>query len=588
MRKAIVFIIAILLILTACDKEEEGNPRPKQLNATDGFAVGCIHIDFEKDPNVNSVILERREKGSENWQVITGTGLTSFDENHGYPNTGMPPGKVFEYRIKNDWPEDAEYSEIDEGYAYDIIPVTEIEITSNVQWDNRTINTLIWNEANNGTFINESEIYFDIYRSEDSLSSYQKVGQVGEDRSYTDELPATMLGTKVYYRVDVYYWFELNLPSGGNHFESTTPVQGTIIGVTASSGSNPPIEYVTTDIGPVATATEGGEGGISQLLEKNVNGTLYLGIINDAVSTWYGTPELYSFNGSGWQKEWSSNPPNEFDEINYAIASSSHFLAGIQGSLYVFEWNGVEWSDNLASNNLGQADGPSDVSIEVFNDDLYMAIQQHPEYDLQVLKYNGGTWDTVGGDANGIIASGDVFEVTLERIKDGLYLHYLVDNTLHIKHLNGTSWETDLTWTKDYIHDFDIAKSSSDLYFISGTSNSAYRGGVYKVTSSTTAEEMISNTIAEWFQFPLSIAIDTEDNLIVVSMKYNESANSFFPFLNLYNGSEWRSISGDFSDGIDPACISTLGTDIIYSYGDASSENASGSPRILKSKRFTK
>ena len=198
MKKTIILTISILFVLISCDKEEAGNPKPNHLNATDGAAVGCIHIEFDNDPNVNSVIVERKEKDGGNWQVITGTGLTSFDDNEGYPNTGMPPGKVFEYRIKNDWPDDAEYSEIEEGYAYDIIPVTEIEITSNVQWDDRTINTLIWNEENNGTFINESEIYFDIYRSEDSLGTYQKVGQVGEDRSFTDELPASMLGAKVY------------------------------------------------------------------------------------------------------------------------------------------------------------------------------------------------------------------------------------------------------------------------------------------------------------------------------------------------------------------------------------------------------
>lgn len=42
------------------------------------------------------MLLERREKGSEQWHLITGTGLTSFDENSGYPNMGMPPGKVSE------------------------------------------------------------------------------------------------------------------------------------------------------------------------------------------------------------------------------------------------------------------------------------------------------------------------------------------------------------------------------------------------------------------------------------------------------------------------------------------------------------
>ena len=231
MKKIILLIFSILLFLYSCDNEEQGNSSPKELNATDGFAVGCIHIDFNKDPNVSTVILERREKGSEEWQVITSTSLTSFDENSGYPNTGMPPGKVFEYRVKNGSPEDAEYSNVEEGYAYDILPVTEIEITSNVQWDDKTLNILKWNEENNGTFINESDILFDIYRSEDSIGTYSKIGQVGEDRSFSDELPASMLGTKVYYRIDVYYNFHLNLPSGGNHFELTTPIKGTIHGI---------------------------------------------------------------------------------------------------------------------------------------------------------------------------------------------------------------------------------------------------------------------------------------------------------------------------------------------------------------------
>lgn len=585
MKKIVILTISTLLVLASCNKEEEENSKPNQLNATDGAAVGCIHIDFEKDPNVNSIILERREKDGGDWQMITGTGLTSFDDNHGYPNTGMPPGKVFEYRVKNDWPDDAEYSEIEEGYAYDIIPVTEIEITSNVLWDDRTINTLIWNEENNGTFINESEIYFDIYRSEDSLGTYQKVGQQGEDRSFTDELPASMLGAKVYYRIDVYFSFELNLPSGGYHSETTSPVLGTIVGVSTDDEGNSTINYTSTSLGVVVQSSQ---GGIPQLLEKNINGSLYIGLINNAGATGYGIPELYQLNGTSWQKEWSINPPNEFDEINYAIATNSHYVAGIQDSLCVYEWNGSLWGENLASDNLGQTDSPSDVEIEVINDDLYMAIKQYPDYDLQVLKYNGNTWDTIGGDVNGIIATGNVYDVCFDKIGTQLYLHYRIDNTLHIKHLDGNSWTADLSWPKDNITNIDLAKSSSDLYFVSGSSNSIYRGGVYKITSTTTAEEIISNSTAEWFQFPLSLTIDSEDNLIIASMKYNESTNSLYPNLNLFDGVDWKTISGDFSDGIDPASVSAIGTDIIYIYGDAASENASGNPTIVKAIKFTK
>ncbi len=584
MKKFVIAIIPILLVLISCDKEEEGNPKPKQLNATDGSAVGCIHIDFEKAPDVNSVILERREKEGGEWQVITGTELTSFDDNYGYPNTGMPPGKVFEYRIKNDWPEDAEYSEIEEGYAYNIIPVTEIEISSTVQWDNTTVNTLRWNEENNGTFINQSEIFFDIHRSEDSLGTYQKVGQVGEDRSFTDELPASLLGKDVFYRIDVYYSFELNLPSGGYHSESTTPVEGSIVGAT-SAGDNPTVSYISTDLGQFAVSTQ---GGITQLSEKNVNGILYLGLINEAGATGYGVHQLYSFNGTNWQNEWTIDPPNEFDDINYAISTYSHYLAGIQDSLCVYEWNGSSWGNNLAPDNLGQADAPSALAIEVYDDDLYMAIKQHPDYDLQVLKYNGSTWDTVGGDGNGIIASGNISDLNLEVIGSQLYLHYLIDNVLYIQHLNGTSWSTDLSWTKDNIANIDIAEGSADLYFIAGSNNSSYRGGLYKITSSSSAEEIISNSTEDWFQFPLSLTIDSDENLIVGSMKYNESTSSFYPFLNLYDGADWKTISGDFSDGIDPASISAMGTDIIYVYGDAASKNTLGDPTKLKSKKMSK
>ena len=582
MKKITVLTISILIVFISCNKEDTGNSKPKQLNATDGFAVGCIHIDFEKDPNVETIILERREKDGGDWQVITSTSLTSFDENSGYPNTGMPPGKVFEYRIKNCCSDDAEYSDIEEGYAYEIIPVTEIEITSS---GDKASNLLTWNEENNGSFINESEIYFDVYRSEDSLGTYSKIAQVDEDRSYFDQLPSSLIGKDLFYRIDVYYSFHLNLPSGGNHWETTTPVQGTVVGTLSDSSENPTVNYNTTDLGQIAASTQ---GGIPTLLEKNINGTLYLGLINNAGATQYGIPELYKLNGTSWSKEWTIDAPNEFDRVNYAIASSSHFVSGIQDSLCVYEWNGSAWGNNLAPDNLGQADAPSSVSIEVSDDNLYMAITQHPNYDLQVLKYNSSNWDTIGGDANGIIASGTISDLHIQKTGSKLYLQYIIDNTLYIKHLEGAAWVNDLTWTKDNIADIDFALSGDEIYFIAGTSNSSYRGGLYKVTSATTAQEIISNATDDWFQFPVSISVDSDYSIIVASMKYNESTTSFYPYLNLYDGLEWKTISGDFSGGIDPAIVSAIGTDLIFVYGDAASENASGDPTNIKSTKMTK
>ena len=101
MEKIILFSISILLIITSCDKEE-GDQKPKNIDASNGFYVGCIHLEYEKEQNI-TVQIERREKGTTNWETLNGgVGNTSFEDNQGYLDEGMPPGVVFEYRIKND------------------------------------------------------------------------------------------------------------------------------------------------------------------------------------------------------------------------------------------------------------------------------------------------------------------------------------------------------------------------------------------------------------------------------------------------------------------------------------------------------
>lgn len=583
MKRIIVASIAVLMILISCENEE-GDIKPNKLSASDGFTVGCIHIEFEREENI-TVMIERREKGTENWIILSGgVGSTSFDDNEKYTEGGMPPGKVFEYRVRNDMGDNTEYSEIEEGFAFNYVPVNELEINSTVDYKDDLSNSLKWNAGNHNSFINESEIYFNVCRSSDSLGNYEVVATVGEDRSYIDIIPANERGGNIYYRIDIFYKYKVLNFRGATIWYETSPLSGTIHNASYDQGGNPIASYTSVNLGQITASTQ---GGITQLLEKKVNGILYLGIMDNAGAAGYGIPKLYSFNGSSWQNEWSTNPPNEFNKINYAIGTSSHYLAGIHGSLYVYEWNGSSWSTNLTPDNLGQADAPAQVSIEVDNDNIYMAISQYPDYNLQVLKYAGGEWDTIGGDQSGIIASGNIYNVSLEKSGGELYLYYLIDNTLNIKHLIGTTWETDLTWTKDNIASIDIARSSSDLYFIIGTVDAVYRGGVYKVTSSTNAEEIVSYATDDWFQFPLSIAIDSEDNLIVSSMKF-VSAEIFYPYLNLYNGTDWQTISGDFSDGMDPVSVGTMGTDIIYVYGDASSENASGDPTAIKSKKLTK
>ncbi|MDF1576503.1 MAG: hypothetical protein P1P86_15050 [Bacteroidales bacterium] len=237
MKKILAYCCAMTMAFSACETEE-GNPSPTGLSASDGMFPGCIYVDFQKDPDVGTVLVERREKGSEEWIPITGTGQPFFDD-HSYGTTGMPPGKIFEYRIKNDWPDDAPYSDIDEGYAYNIIPVTEIDIVVSDM-----ANSLSWNAGNHNTRMNDTDIRFDVYRSDRPDSNFEKIAEVGEYRSYYDNFHdrPDMQGKTWYYRVDVRYW-----PYSGT-------VEGTVAEADGGGGGTPAVDYQIADLGNTWTA----------------------------------------------------------------------------------------------------------------------------------------------------------------------------------------------------------------------------------------------------------------------------------------------------------------------------------------------
>ena len=61
-----------------------------------------------------------------------------------------------------------------------------------------------------------------------------------------------------------------------------------------------------------------------------------------------------------------------------------------------------------------------------------------------------------------------------------------------------------------------------------------------------------------------------------------------YPNLSLYDGSNWNTISGDFSDGIEPISVHADGTDIYYVYGDKNNVTTWGDTKSIKSAKFTK
>ena len=584
----------------SCDNEPV--TVPDDLTASQGTYMGVVHIAYGDSDG--QAIVYRFNENSAQWEEISWTWTTRWDD-HGWflPDNRIIAGKEYRYKMKiyaeGQGDEFSDYSREVTGYAFKAEPA-EISSLSRQNDGNLEI-TINWTNPNDLLEINNLQhIYYDIYRTEDgnysdfslltTVDEYvENTSDINYDLSYTDTDHYLDPSKSYSYKIVTRYMYDFT-DSNGDYRDY---IEYSVDGEPADdegggNGGNPVVEYTTSDLGQVLSAAS---GVIIDIEEKIVDNTLYLGAITDA--DLYGKPALYEFNGSTWQNVWTTVPDVEFDRVNFAISNTGSYLAGIRDSLSVFRWDGSAWSDNLTPDNLGQADSPSDISIEVIDDEVYMAIEQYPDYNLQVMKYNGSTWETIGGDSNGIIAAGSVYSPKLKNFSGTLYLHYRIADVLYIKHLEGSTWTTDLTWEQEWLNDIELVKTGSQLYFSSGSASSDFDGGVYRVDNSTTVTNLIPDEHEAWFTMgAFDLAADSDGNLIVASMKYeyeDESQTSLvsYPHLNVYDGTGWKTISGDFTDGVLPVAVSATGNDIYYIYGDAATVNAANDPSSVKSRKLT-
>ncbi len=604
MNKFTSFIILIItIIIISCDREPVAVP--DDFTASQGTYIGVVHIAY--GDNDGQAIVYRFNENNAQWEEISWTWSTQWDDNGWLlPDNRLIEGKEYRYKMQiyaeGQGDEFSDYSREVTGYAFKADPV---EISSvNRQNDGSLEITINWTNPNDLLEINNlQDINYDIYRTEDgNYSDFSLIKTLDEvvyntsdinyDWSYTDTDYSLDPSKSYSYKIVTRYMYDFVDSNGSYRDYNEYSVDGEPAddeGGGTGTGGNAVVEYTTSDLGQVLTASS---GVIEDIEEKIVDNTLYLGAITDA--DLYGKPALYKLNGSNWQNVWGTVPDVEYDIINFAVSGTDSYLAGIRDSLSVFRWDGTAWSENLTPDNLGQEGSPAAISIEVFDNELYMAIKQHPDYDLQVMKYNGSTWDTIGGDGNGIIASGSVFDTKLKNISGTLYLYYNIDDVLYIKHLEGGTWTTDLTWGQEWLNDIELVRTATQLYFSSGSASADFDGGVYRVDNLTTVTNLIPDDHETWFTMgAFDLTADSDGNLIVASMKYEYEDESqttlvYYPHLNVYDGTEWKTISGDFTDGIPPVAVSAIGNDVYYIYGDVATVNAANDPSAIKSKKLTK
>lgn len=592
---ATCLILIATIMLISC--EEQTISVPADFTASQGTYIGVVHIAYGNSDGQGLVY--RFNEDNAEWEEISWTWSNQWDDNGwSLPNNKLIPGKEYRYKmrvyVEGEGEEFSDYSQEITGYAFKAIgsEISSLSRENNGEDVDITIN---WTNPNDLSNIkNLQDIYYDIYRTEDgTLADYQMIKSVyssfnNGNPQYEWSYEDTWLdpSKNFTYKIITRYMYNFTDVNGDYRDNIYYTVDGTSVEDTVGGGDgqgNPVMEYTATDLGQVHNSST---GGIIDLKMHNVDGTLYVGLIGDA--SIYGSPQLYQYSGSSWQNVWTTLPQDiEYEDIEYALTSTHSYLAGVRDSVSVFEWDGSAWSANLTPDNLGQVDSPSDVAIASLNDELYMAIKQHPDYNLEVMKWDGTAWNNIGGDTEGIIATGSISDMVIENINGVLYLHYIIDNTLYIQHLNSGTWASDLTWTQDYITNVHLVEDAGTLYFSAGSNSIAtYSGGVYQVSGTNAVESLIPDG-AEWLLDPMDIGIDSDGSLVIASINY-ESPTSIYPYLSVFDGSEWKTISADFTGGMDPVALSTIGTDIYYIYGDAATENGAGDPTSLQSMNLVK
>jgi hypothetical protein len=599
MKKIIGFLITITMIaMLSCEKD---TPTPSEIVASQGTYIGVVHLAFTEISGEGTVRYGAHRYNEDNatWEGIGDSEANNWDDD-GYllKDNKIVPGTIYRYKVKaHDDNGESGLSAEATGYAFAGEPATITSIHREEDGDDLEI-TVNWSDPNNLSGLkNLVEAEYRLLRTENGdLSNFKEIDRQGclstnikTDYSYTDW--SVEKDIDYTYKVTIRYKY-----SKTNCHQSYTEtnyydVDGTAVQDTSnnSNNGNPTVDYTIADLGQVVATTSNDV--IIKLTEKVIDNTVYLGMVT---GSGYGTPSLYKLNGSSWQSVWSNVPNVSIDDVSFAVSGSDSYFASSDDSLCVYHWNGSSWSYNLTPNDLGQNDNPSSVLIESFNNELYMAIEQAPDYDLQVMKLNGSRWDTIGGDSNGKIATGSIFTSSFENLDGTLYLSYMDDGTYYIKHLVGSNWVTDLQWTpSEELSVSQLVKSGSDIYFNTWTSSTSSSCYVYKVTGSNTVESIVPDDAKDsWFVWGTSaLAIDSDGKPILSSLTFEKISDTdinFYYHLNVYNGSEWNTISGDFTDGIEPISVSVVANEIYYVYGEKATLNAANNATVLKAKKMTK
>ena len=602
MKKIISLLFVISVISLSCD-EDESLPVTKSFTASDGTYIGIIHLAAEPVEGAEIYEFGRKDPESLEWSLFAWTEWNTHDD-HGWtlPNDKIVPGQVYEYKVRThaNGPGFSEFSEIETGYAYPTPPLqfSQIQVSTNPTDGNYDNVTFMWKDSLSPDIKNLIQRQFMIKCApEDNLSNVESLGIVSSTSLTEKDFSATsslLKNRSNYYRLDVLY--EYGLKEDNQDTKSHYIAEGTMIkedDIPGGGSSGPgTVTYTVNNYGEINLASTGAKYNVIMRVDGT---TPYIGYIdNYSFST--GLPVIMSNTGSGWNSAISMPDnivnDNEFNGFDFEVSNGIICFGALSAdsdSLYIYKYESSAWSENLADDNFSTTELPHNIDIAVLNNELYAIFDHQPDDMLKVMKYTDSSWQQVGSD---IISFSDKFEPRLKNIDGTLYLWYNegTGNTsgINIKHWTGSSWTDDFQWTHEHSGDFDVIKAGSDLYFLSEGFSGSYFGGVYKITSSTTADNLVEDEL--WFYDIYGFSADSDNNIVIAAMKW-ESMEVAYPTLYIYNGTSWLEIDDDNSEGLDKdysTSVINVGNDIHYVYGLKSSTDEFNYPTILNAKKYSK
>lgn len=337
----------------------------------------------------------------------------------------------------------------------------------------------------------------------------------------------------------------------------------------------PAVEYTWTDLGTVASNTEGFAPDAFAMAADSSTGKIYIGYVKDTATAGVRTAGAVVYNGASWQASDGNTGDISPDltgvapyseTISLAAGGDALYLSTMdENGVYIYMTSGADWSANLAGTAFTGAE--NQPAITYSGSSLHAAWIQG-DGNIAVLQWDGNDttpgWSVLGGPLS---SSGTVSNFHLADIAGTLYLVYTEDmvadpsyqDRVTVKHWNGSAWLTDLEWDRNYLGPVEITGNGTDIYIHCVSAyQSEFPEGVYRIESASSAVRVDQNLGTA------AIASDGEGKLIMTSV----GLEGIVPWgIRVYDGTTISAIEGDYSNFEKPGALAADDTTIYAAYG---------------------